>query len=95
MSKAMKYLKQIDKRRSASSAALSPLGRFAPPTKPVYVAHVPIPTIDWADACSTDPVQDLRDARQLIREYDLIASWEWSQRCLEYAEKRIYALRSK
>jgi len=62
MSKAFRYLKQIDKERS-------PLGRVAPPAKPVYVAPVPIPTIDWAET-RADPAQALRDAFQTMKNYD-------------------------
>jgi len=87
MSKAMRYLKQIDKKRSASSATLSHLGRMSPPTEPVHVAPVLISTTRWADT-RTDPAQDLRDVWQTMREYNAVADYHKAQKILEYIEKR-------
>jgi len=91
MSKAFRYLKQIDKKRSASSAALSPLGRVAPPTKPVYVAPVPIPTIDWAET-RADPAQALRDAFQTMKDYDFRKDRNFvivPEKCLSFYKKNM------
>jgi len=99
MSKAMKYLKQIDKKRSASSATLSPLGRVAPPTKPVYVAPVPTPTIDWAEThddpwaeTRADPAQALRDAFQTMKDYDFRKDRDFvivPEKCLSLYKKDV------
>ena len=80
MSKAFRYLKQIDKKRSH-------LGSMSLPTKPVYVAPVPISTVDWTDT-HTDPAQDLRDVWQTMREYNAVADYHKAQKILEYIEKR-------